>query len=90
MDGYVLEVIHPLDNVVVAVEDIEAGTEVTVVHADTEQSLQVVDDIPFGHAIAVRSIGQGQPVIRGGARLGIASVPIQPGQHAHTHNMTVQ
>lgn len=89
MDGYLLEVIHPLDNVVVAMEDIAAGTEVTVVHGDMEQTLQVEDDVPFGHAIAVRNIERGQPVIRGGARLGIASMLIRPGQHAHTHNMTV-
>ncbi len=88
MSTLVLEVTHPLDNVVVAIEDIAAGTQVTVVHAEMEETLDVLDDIPFGHAVAVKSIAPGQPVIRGGARLGIASVPIRPGQHAHTHNMT--
>ncbi len=90
MDKYVLEVTHPLDNVAIAFNDIAAGTLVTVMHGGTVETLQVVDDIPFGHAVAVKSIAAGQPVIRGGARLGIASVPIHPGQHAHTHNMTAQ
>ncbi len=44
--------------------------------------------IPAGHKIAVLDIAAGEPVIRYGCVIGIASTFIESGSHVHTHNLT--
>ncbi|MBQ6065509.1 MAG: altronate dehydratase [Clostridia bacterium] len=40
-----------------------------------------------GHKYAVRAIKQGEPVIKYGFPIGVASADIAPGEHVHTHNL---
>jgi altronate hydrolase len=71
------------DNVVVARIDIAAGTEVP------EEKITCRDGIAFGHKLAVADIKSGEAVKKYGQIIGFASKNIQPGEHVHTHNVTV-
>jgi len=75
-----LEATHPLDNAVAAMEDIHAGADILVTLDERDIPLSVLDDVPFGCLIAIRDIPRGQPVVRGGARAGIAATAVRAGQ----------
>lgn len=42
--------------------------------------------IPFGHKVALRAITFGQPVIKYGVAIGVATQDIPQGAHVHVHN----
>jgi len=71
------------DNVVVARMDIAAGTEVP------EEKITCRDGIAFGHKVAVSAIKSGQAVKKYGQIIGFASTDIQPGEHVHSHNLSM-
>ena len=73
----------PDDNVLVAREDVPAGTQVIV------GGVTVVLDraIARGHKIASRAIGKGEKVMKYGASIGSATAAIQRGEHVHLHNL---
>nr|WP_295464035.1 altronate dehydratase family protein [Mesorhizobium sp.] len=68
------------DNVLIAVERIEAGE----MSAD---GIVARARIPFGHKMASRLIGSGEPVRKFGQIIGFASQPIEPGDWVHEHNV---
>lgn len=71
------------DNVRVAIQTLEPGDRVWI----AGQWIEVRDRIPQGHKIAVRSIAQGEKVLKYGVPIGSATRAIQPGEHVHTHNL---
>lgn len=71
------------DDVAVALRKIEAGSEIAV----NGDRLVTLDEIPFGHKVAVRDLLQGQPVLRYGYPIGLALSDIQKGQWVHSHNL---
>jgi len=71
----------PDDNVIVAVDAVEAGTQVAGVVAK--------ERIPRGHKMAASAIGEGKAVKKFGQIIGFASAPIEPGRHIHVHNVTL-
>ncbi len=75
--------IHPSDNTVVALEDIPAGETIQVNGCE----LTVVEDVRFGHKIAIAPIVAGEQVTKYGASIGLATQPIAAGEHVHTHNL---
>ena len=52
-----------------------------------EIQLVVLERIPHGHKVALTSVATGQPVIKYGSPIGLASADIQAGEHVHTHNV---
>jgi altronate hydrolase len=72
--------LSPDDNIVVARTAIPRGTTID------EERVTAIDPVPEGHKIATRAIPCGQPVLRYGQLIGLASVDIAPGEHVHTHN----
>ena len=76
-------VISERDNVATALHALEPGGPLEV--AGT--SLTVRDPIPSGHKIALRDIAVGQPVVKYGSPIGVATAPIAAGAHVHTHNV---
>jgi hypothetical protein len=76
-------VISDRDNVATALESIESGREIRAGAA----SIVVVEPIPRGHKLALRSISAGEPVVKYGSPIGTASVDIAAGAHVHTHNV---
>lgn len=85
--------IHDADDMVgVAVQDIVPGPGVTgrVQATGQEVLLNVLDDVPLGHKVALRDIGAGQPVIKYGIEIGLATSDVRAGQHVHVHNLKGQ
>lgn len=42
--------------------------------------------IPFGHKVALRDLAEGDPVLKYGVAIGVATRPIAAGDHVHVHN----
>ena len=75
--------ISPIDNVVVALHPIAKGTLVEV----DGLSVTALEDIPQGHKMAVKSIRNGENVIKYGFPIGHATADAEPGTWMHTHNV---
>ena len=78
--------IHPADNVAVALSDVPAGTPLDLPDG-VPLSFTAREAIPFGHKVALVPIRAGEPVIKYGATIGLATANIVPGQHVHVHNL---
>ena len=75
--------IHPTDNVAVLLDPIHSGETQTAAAIAVTATV----DIEKGHKIALTAIGQGEPVVKYGFPIGIATAPIQAGDWVHTHNL---
>ena len=70
--------LNPRDNIVVAVDAVDAGATVAGVTATAR--------IMRGHKMAAQAIAKGQPILKFGQIIGFASEEIAAGGHVHTHN----
>lgn len=68
------------DNVAIAISELVPGDEVA-------GGALVTEPIRTGHKVALNPIAAGAPVIKLGQPIGIATRPIAPGEHVHTHNL---
>ena len=80
-------VVHPDDDVAVALHDVQAGETVDVRHAGAIIRAKVTDIIPLGHKFALHALAKGAPVRKYGECIGVATADIAPGSHVHVHNM---
>ncbi len=72
--------LHAADQVVVAVDPIADGGPV----GDT--GVRARGRIMRGHKVAVRPIAKGEPILKYGQVIAVASRDIAPGEHVHEHN----
>ena len=79
--------IDPGDNVVTVVEDSTGGDSVEFITAAGSRQITVLDDVPFGHKVAVEEIPVGEKVVKYNETIGRASRAINRGQHVHVHNV---
>ncbi len=77
--------LHPLDDVAIARVNLTAGQ--TLRGGPAEVTLAQL--IPSGHKFALRPIAAGQAIRRYGQVIGFAARDILPGEHVHTHNISV-
>ena len=86
--GFALK-INAKDNVAVVLsEGVLAGNTVSVRTHDGESTdLKALNDIPYGHKIAVAAVAPGEEIIKYGEVIGACSHAIVPGEHVHIHNM---
>src|SRR5258707_807538 len=87
----VATLLHPKDDVAIA--RVPLGRGVTL-HLPPDslapgRHIEVAQRIQVGHKVALRDISQGEPVLRYGSLIGIATQPISAGSHVHTHNLAV-
>ena len=75
------------DNVAVAIEPIAKGGAAVYVCEGKEVSLAALEDITIYHKLATRDIAKGEPVVKYGEHIGIASSDIKAGEHVHVHNV---
>lgn len=75
--------LHPSDNVVVAIRPVDKNTELVV----EGRILMVERRIELGHKIAIKDIQEGEKIIKSGTVIGSATTIIRPGEHVHLHNM---
>lgn len=71
--------IDPKDSTATALRDMAAG----------EAALGVIlaEPIGKGHKVAVKPIAAGEPVLKFGFPIGVATRDIAPGEHVHVHNV---
>lgn len=74
---------------VVVVEGVKTGDEVTgwIMDQDKTLVLKAENDIPIGHKLAIKALGQNDTVIKYGVDIGKCVAAIKVGQHAHVHNI---
>lgn len=75
--------LNPADNVAVVRERIDPALTPEI------EGIRPQNEIPRGHKIAIAAIAQGAPVTKYGQTIGFATENISPGQHVHTHNLSV-
>lgn len=83
-------VINSKDNVATVVDDFPVSTSIHYFMGQADQSVQLLQDIPLGHKVALREIKVGEDIVKYGESIGIATELIRPGQHVHVHNMESQ
>lgn len=76
--------IHPADNVAVALAELAAGPAEVL----GGEPVSLADGLSRGHKVALRAVAEGQPVLKYGLPIGLATRPIAPGERVHTHNLT--
>jgi altronate hydrolase len=75
--------LDPRDNVAVVTTDVESGD---LIDADGVR-VRAAEPVPRGGKVALTAIPFGEPVLRYGEEIGLATAAIAPGQHVHTHNL---
>lgn len=81
---------NPKDNVaVVVVEGLKAGTAAfgVITENNSTFSIDVKDDIPIGHKVALKDFAVGDTVIKYGQDVGKIVQAVKKGKHVHTQNM---
>ena len=80
-------IIDSRDNVVVAIEPIAKGDRVSYLCSGETLSVTALEDITIYHKLAARDIAKGEPVVKYGEHIGIASRDIKAGEHVHVQNV---
>jgi len=77
------------DDVGIAVIDLKKGMTARgkTLTGNREYSLTVLEDIPFGHKIALKNLQKGDKVVEYGEIIGVATQDIPKGAHVHIHNL---
>lgn len=84
--------VNDKDNVAtIFANDVKAGMTVNVRDKKGNSvSETLLSDIPYGHKVAVAPIKKGQPIIKYGEEIGIATADIAVGDYVHVHNLDSQ
>jgi len=78
-----LLLLDPADNVLVAIQTLEAGDTLTV----AGQRVNVPARLTHGHKLAARAIRAGEKILKYRVPIGSATRDIAVGEHVHLHNM---
>ena len=54
--------------------------------APLSDGMTIAARVPFGHKVSLRAIAVGQAVVKYGIKIGVATQPIEQGEHVHVHN----
>ncbi len=81
--------VNDLDNVAtVFAEGVSKGQEVEVRDKKGQNwIITVLEDIPYGHKIALTEIPPNQDIIKYGEAIGMATRQIGKGEYVHVHNL---
>jgi altronate dehydratase small subunit len=80
-------VMKPSDNVCTVLEEIQPPADVTADIGGEIVTVKVIEKISFGHKFALRTIRNGEPIIKYGEVIGLATKEILQGAHVHVHNL---
>jgi len=78
-----LLLLSPQDNVLVVCRPVAKGETVQIDGA----AITIAADIQTGHKLARRAIAEAETITKYGAPIGVATLPIKPGEHVHIHNI---
>ena len=79
--------IHEDDNVVTVTTAVEKDSVVAFQKGDEIIEMEVLEDIPVFHKVAVTDIAKDASVSKYGQLIGKAVVDINKGSHIHDHNI---
>ncbi|WP_029192752.1 UxaA family hydrolase [Paenibacillus harenae] len=84
--------LHEDDHVIVALRPYAKGDKLTLgtgaaPDEGSEQTIELLDDVPKGHKIITRAVRKGEHVLKFGYSIGVAKEDLEPGRWVHTHNM---
>jgi altronate dehydratase small subunit len=79
-------IIDPLDNVACLTNEGKKGESFEYESNGGKVRLELKTDVPFGHKVAIRQIGENELVMKYGRAIGAATEPIEAGAHVHVHN----
>lgn len=82
-----LKVVEGSDNVATAIREVSASESVEVAVGDETRTIEVAEDVAFGHKLAVAEIAAGETITKYGTSVGNASQDIAPGEWVHVHNV---
>ena len=76
------------DNVATALDDLSSGESVRIDRGDSAALIiKALEAIPRGFKLAIKDIDVGQPVIKYGEVIGLATERILKGTLVHVHNI---
>lgn len=76
------------DNVAMALQDLVPGDQCLIRKpGGEEEEIKVIDQVNFGHKIALEDINTDEPVYKYGEIIGQMSKPVKQGGFIHVHNM---
>lgn len=84
-DNAAILILHPADNVGVALKDLEAGDPLTGIPGPGNSVCR--ESIPKGHKVSLVPLAAQDQVLKYGQVIGVATRRVQPGQHLHSHNL---
>ena len=80
-------ILNSKDNVAVMLENVKKG-EIVYASGDGKCiEVEAIDNIDFGHKIALNDIKKGEQIIKYGQTIGLATDNIFRGNHVHIHNI---
>jgi len=79
--------IHPRDNVFVALRDLKKGESAILKWVE---NFLILDDIPASHKVARQDIPAGEEIIKYGEVVAVSKKEIKKGEWVHTHNLESQ
>jgi len=79
--------VNPKDNVAVAVEAAKKGETLLVEGQGEPITLTALTDVPIYHKFALVDFEKGDPVLKYGEEIGLATEEIPKGAHVHVHNV---
>jgi len=80
-------VIHPHDNVAIALRDLRKGEELALPDG---RVLTVLSDVPYSHKVALADVPRGKEIFKYGEIIGEAKDLIRAGDWIHTHNLDIE
>jgi len=79
-------IIHPEDNVAVALEDIAEGGEIRLPDGDR---LVARSAVAFSHKVLLSDLGAGGDIIKYGEVIARTAVDLKQGDWVHVHNLNL-
>lgn len=86
MSDWQAVVIHPDDDVAVALRPLEAG-RIRVRRGGAVIEVELAQAIPLGHKLALHGMAAGTVVRKYGEAIGALTEPVASGAHVHVHNL---
>src|SRR5207245_3135294 len=75
------------DNVATSLRPLSSGSDIQISSSEGDIKMQVIEDIPPGHKLALSNIKSGEHVMKFGEVIGVATKDIRKGTHVHIHNL---
>jgi (2R)-sulfolactate sulfo-lyase subunit alpha len=77
------------DDVGVATMDLAAGemVQALTLEGDVVADIELVDDVPLAHKVAMRAMDDGHDLVEYGRAIGSTAGAVAQGAHVHTHNL---